>query len=162
MPELHKLTTVLGIMQDRGHQVALVTDGRMSGASGKVPAAIHVTPEALEGGVIGKIRDGDIVRLDADAGTLMVLASDAELAARPLPTPDLSGNEFGMGRDLFAGLPPDGRPRRPWRERLRDGLSRQPRVRRPSRHRDLRTLAGLDGAAASVFSRASPRSTTTT
>jgi phosphogluconate dehydratase len=104
MPELHRLTTVLGIMQDRGHRVALVTDGRMSGASGKVPAAIHVTPEALEGGVIGKIHDGDIVRLDADAGTLMVMASDAELASRPLPTPDLSGNEFGMGRDLFAGF----------------------------------------------------------
>src|SRR4051794_28038543 len=73
MPELHKLTTVLGVLQDRGHRVALVTDGRMSGASGKVPAAIHVTPEALEGGVIGKVRDGDLIRLDADAGTLDVL-----------------------------------------------------------------------------------------
>lgn len=70
MPELHRLTTVLGILQDRGQRVALVTDGRMSGASGKVPAAIHVTPEALEGGVIGKIRDGDVVRLDATTGTL--------------------------------------------------------------------------------------------
>ena len=75
MPELHKLTTVLGVLQDRGHKVALVTDGRMSGASGKVPAAIHVTPEALEGGAIGKIRDGDMIRLDADAGTLEVLVA---------------------------------------------------------------------------------------
>ncbi|MBN9250468.1 MAG: phosphogluconate dehydratase, partial [Mesorhizobium sp.] len=73
MPELHKLTTVLGVLQDRGQRVAIVTDGRMSGASGKVPAAIHVTPEALEGGVIGKINAGDIVRLDAEAGTLDVL-----------------------------------------------------------------------------------------
>ena len=69
MPELHKLTTVLGVLQDRGHKVALVTDGRMSGASGKVPAAIHLTPEALEGGAIGKVRDGDLIRLDADGGT---------------------------------------------------------------------------------------------
>ena len=104
MPELHRLTTVLGILQDRGRKVALVTDGRMSGASGKVPAAIHVTPEALEGGPIGKVLDGDIVRLDAEAGTLEVLVDAAELAARPTPAPDLSENGFGMGRELFAGL----------------------------------------------------------
>jgi len=104
MPELHRLTTVLGVLQDRGHRVALVTDGRMSGASGKVPAAIHVTPEALEGGPIGRLHDGDIVRLDADAGTLEVLVSADELAARPLRTPDLSGNEYGFGRELFAGF----------------------------------------------------------
>jgi phosphogluconate dehydratase len=104
MPELHRLTTVLGVLQDRGHKVALVTDGRMSGASGKVPAAIHVTPEALEGGPIGRLHDGDIVRLDADAGTLEVLVSAEELAARPLRTPDLSGNEYGFGRELFAGF----------------------------------------------------------
>ncbi|MCG8272158.1 phosphogluconate dehydratase [Aquamicrobium sp. NLF2-7] len=104
MPELHRLTTVLGILQDRGQRVALVTDGRMSGASGKVPAAIHVTPEALEGGVIGKIRDGDVVRLDATTGTLELLVSAADLALRPEPHPDLSENEFGFGRELFAGF----------------------------------------------------------
>jgi phosphogluconate dehydratase len=104
MPELHKLTPTLGVLQDRGHKVALVTDGRMSGASGKVPAAIHVTPEALDGGVIGKVRDGDMVRLDAEAGTLEVLAASAELAARPVVTPDLSGNNHGFGRELFAGF----------------------------------------------------------
>ncbi|MBX3584153.1 MAG: phosphogluconate dehydratase [Rhizobiaceae bacterium] len=104
MPELHRLTTVLGVLQDRGHRVALVTDGRMSGASGKVPAAIHVTPEALEGGPLGRLHDGDIVRLDADSGTLEVLVSDEELAKRPIATPDLSANENGFGRELFAGF----------------------------------------------------------
>jgi phosphogluconate dehydratase len=84
--------------------VALVTDGRMSGASGKVPAAIHVTPEALEGGVIGRIRDGDIIRLDADNGTLEVLAPASELAVRKVPDIDLSANEHGFGRELFAGF----------------------------------------------------------
>jgi phosphogluconate dehydratase len=104
MPELHKLTTVLGILQDRGQRVALVTDGRMSGASGKVPAAIHVTPEALEGGAIGKIRDGDMVRLDATTGTLELLVPAAELTLRPQAGADLSENEFGFGRELFAGF----------------------------------------------------------
>ena len=92
MPELHKLTTVLGVLQDRGQRVALVTDGRMSGASGKVPAAIHVTPEAVEGGPIGKIRDGDIIRLDADAGTLEVLVEADDLKTRLAPRIDLSEN----------------------------------------------------------------------
>ncbi len=104
MPELHKLTTVLGVLQDRGHKVALVTDGRMSGASGKVPAAIHVTPEALEGGAIGKVRDGDVVRLDADAGTLEVLVEPSELKLRMVPRIDLSANTYGFGRELFAGF----------------------------------------------------------
>jgi phosphogluconate dehydratase len=104
MPELHRLTTVLGVLQDRGFHVALVTDGRMSGASGKVPAAIHVTPEALDGGPIARIEDSDIIRLDAEAGTLEVLVEDAALAARPLAAPDLSANGFGMGRELFAGF----------------------------------------------------------
>ena len=104
MPELHKLTPVLGLLQDRGFHVALVTDGRMSGASGKVPAAIHVTPEALDGGMIARIADGDMVRLDAEAGTLEVLVDAAILAARPAVRPDLSANEFGMGRELFAGF----------------------------------------------------------
>ncbi len=104
MPELHKLTTVLGVLQDRGQRVALVTDGRMSGASGKVPAAIHVTPEALEGGPIGRIRDGDVIRLDAEAGALEVLVPAGELTLRPPAEADLSANGFGMGRELFAGL----------------------------------------------------------
>ena len=104
MPELHKLTTVLGILQDRGQRVALVTDGRMSGASGKVPAAIHVTPEAVEDGPIARIRDGDIIRLDADAGTLEVLVPEPEFALRRTADADLIGNEFGFGRELFAGF----------------------------------------------------------
>jgi phosphogluconate dehydratase len=102
MPELHKLTTVLGILQDRGQRVALLTDGRMSGASGKVPAAIHVTPEAVDNGPIGRIRNGDVIRLDAAHGAIEVLVDAAEFAARPQAVADLSGNEFGMGRELFA------------------------------------------------------------
>ncbi|MEX2696112.1 phosphogluconate dehydratase [Rhizobium mongolense] len=102
MPELHKLTPPLGVLQDRGFHVALLTDGRMSGASGKVPAAIHVTPEAVEGGPIARIQDGDIIRLDAIRGTLEVLLDAATLADREPVTADLSDNEFGMGRELFA------------------------------------------------------------
>ncbi|MDF3154013.1 phosphogluconate dehydratase [Mesorhizobium sp. XAP10] len=104
MPELHKLTTVLGILQDRGQRVALVTDGRMSGASGKVPAAIHVTPEAVEEGPIARIHEGDIIRLDADAGTLEVLVPAGDFALRRMADADLIGNEFGFGRELFAGF----------------------------------------------------------
>ena len=102
MPELHKLTPPLGVLQDRGFRVALLTDGRMSGASGKVPAAIHVTPEAVDGGPIARIKDGDIIRLDAIAGTLEVLVDAADLAERESVVIDLSENEFGLGRDLFA------------------------------------------------------------
>ena len=102
MPELHKLTTILGILQDRGQKVALLTDGRMSGASGKVPAAIHVTPEAVDNGPIARIRNGDIIRLDATHGKLDLLVDAAELAARTPAAPDLSGNAYGMGRELFA------------------------------------------------------------
>ncbi len=102
MPELHSLTPTLSVLQDRGLRVALVTDGRMSGASGKVPAAIHVSPEAACGGPLARLRDGDIIRLDADAGTLEVLGID--LAARPPVAADLSGNEFGSGRELFAAF----------------------------------------------------------
>ena len=102
MPELHKLMPPLGVLQDRGFRVALVTDGRLSGASGKVPAAIHVTPEAMNGGGIGKVIDGDIVRIDGDAGTLSVLVSPEEWAARPQAEADLSANAFGCGRELFA------------------------------------------------------------
>lgn len=102
MPELHKLTPALSILQERGFKVALVTDGRMSGASGKVPAAIHVSPEALSGGPIGKVRNGDLIRLDANSGALTVLVDDAEWAAREQAQADLTHNDFGMGRDLFA------------------------------------------------------------
>ncbi|MEH0076591.1 phosphogluconate dehydratase [Pannonibacter sp. Pt2] len=102
MPELHKLTPALGILQDKGLKVALVTDGRMSGASGKVPAAIHVTPEACDGGPIARIQDGDVIRVDAVKGTLEVLVDAAEFNARPLATHDLSANQTGTGRDLFA------------------------------------------------------------
>ncbi|MBP2485933.1 phosphogluconate dehydratase [Rhizobium leguminosarum] len=102
MPELHKLTPPLGVLQDRGFRVALLTDGRMSGASGKVPAAIHVTPEAVDGGPIARIREGDIIRLDAIKGTLELLVDAADLAEREPVTVDLSDNEFGMGRELFA------------------------------------------------------------
>ncbi|WP_392710049.1 phosphogluconate dehydratase [Rhizobium ruizarguesonis] len=102
MPELHKLTPPLGVLQDRGFRVALLTDGRMSGASGKVPAAIHVTPEAVDGGPIARIREGDIIRLDAIKGTLELLVDAADIAEREPVTVDLSDNEFGMGRELFA------------------------------------------------------------
>jgi len=101
MPELHKLTPTLGLLQDRGHKVALVTDGRMSGASGKVPAAIHVTPEAAEGGTLARLRDGDVIRLDPRTGTLAVIANAADIAARSPMAPDLSANDHGMGRELF-------------------------------------------------------------
>jgi len=102
MPELHSLTPMFGIMQGRGQKVALVTDGRMSGASGKVPAAIHVSPEALDGGPIGRIQDGDIIRVDGDAGVLEVLNADA--LERPLATADLSDNQWGVGRDMFSAF----------------------------------------------------------
>ena len=102
MPELHSLTPTLSILQERGLKVALVTDGRMSGASGKVPAAIHISPEAAAGGPIAKLRDGDVVRLDAVAGTLTVLTPDFD--ARPLATADLSANAWGLGRELFAAF----------------------------------------------------------
>lgn len=99
MPELHSLTPTLSVLQDRGLRVALVTDGRMSGASGKVPAAIHVSPEAATGGPLARLREGDIIRLDADAGTLTVLAPDFD--TRTPITADLSANSFGIGRELF-------------------------------------------------------------
>ena len=99
MPELHSLTPMLSVCQDRGLNMALVTDGRMSGASGKVPAAIHVSPEAAKGGPLARLRDGDIVRLDAVAGTLSVLTADFE--SRTPVTSDLSANRHGMGRELF-------------------------------------------------------------
>ena len=107
MPELHKLTPPLAVLQGKGFKVALVTDGRMSGASGKVPAAIHVSPEAAAGGPLAKVQDGDLVRLDATAGTLQVLVAAADWDARPLATmPEAlrAANGIGMGRELFAGM----------------------------------------------------------
>ncbi|MFL6724379.1 MAG: dihydroxy-acid dehydratase, partial [Sphingomicrobium sp.] len=98
MPELHKLTPLLGVLQDRGHKIALVTDGRMSGASGKVPAAIHCCPEALNGGPLGQLRDGDVVRLCGNRGLLEAVDVDFDTRepASPPPPP------IGTGRELFA------------------------------------------------------------
>ena len=102
MPELHKLTPTLAAMQDRGQRVALLTDGRMSGASGKVLAAIHVVPEAADAGPIARLREGDPVRIDADAGTLDVYVDAATWAARAATPPDNGAYRHGMGRELFA------------------------------------------------------------
>jgi phosphogluconate dehydratase len=102
MPELHALTPALANLQDAGHHVAMVTDGRMSGASGKVPAAIHVSPEILAGGPLGLVRDGDIIRVDANSGALEALVPDAVWAARKMAVADLTSSHIGMGRELFA------------------------------------------------------------
>jgi phosphogluconate dehydratase len=107
MPELHKLTPPLAVLQGRGLRVALVTDGRMSGASGKVPAAIHVSPEALGGGPLARVRDGDVIRVDAVAGTLEVLVDAADWAARAPAERARALAEAhgtGFGRDLFSGM----------------------------------------------------------
>ena len=99
MPELHQLTPYLAVLQDRGAKVALVTDGRMSGASGKVLAALHLSPEAAAGGA--KIRDGDLITVDAENGLLSV---DADLEGRPAASLDLSSEHAGMGRELFSAF----------------------------------------------------------
>ncbi len=107
MPELHKLTPPLAVLQGKGYKVALVTDGRMSGASGRVPAAIHVSPEALAGGPLAKVRDGDLIRLDAVAGTLAALVDAAEWAARnnaTLSAEQAEEHAFDLGRELFGGM----------------------------------------------------------
>ncbi|BEP53644.1 phosphogluconate dehydratase [Variovorax sp. V118] len=107
MPELHKLTPPLSVLQGKGFRVALVTDGRMSGASGKIPAAIHVSPEAAAGGPLAKVRDGDLIRLDAVAGTLAVLLPEDEWAARETATlsdAQRIADGHGLGRELFAGM----------------------------------------------------------
>ncbi len=104
MPELHQLTPCLASLQSKGHKVGLVTDGRMSGASGAVPAAIHVTPECVNGGPLGLVRDGDIVRLDSHAGVLEAFVSAELWQARAVPQPDLAGNGFGTGRELFGNF----------------------------------------------------------
>jgi phosphogluconate dehydratase len=104
MPELHKLTPSLASLQSRGFQVGLVTDGRMSGASGSVPAAIHVTPECVNGGPLGKVRDGDLILLDCHRGVLQAKVADEEWARREIPTLDHARNEFGCGRELFVNM----------------------------------------------------------
>jgi phosphogluconate dehydratase len=107
MPELHKLTPPLSVLQEKGFKVAIVTDGRMSGASGKVPAAIHMSPEASAGGAIGKVRTGDIIRLNITAGTVNALVDEDIWRAREVE--ELSdakrfSNAHGMGRELFGGM----------------------------------------------------------
>jgi phosphogluconate dehydratase len=101
MPELHKLTPALSSLQDKGFKVALITDGRMSGASGTVPAAIHVTPEVLDGGPLGKVRDGDVIRLDSHTGELQARVPETEWQQREVAKANLAGNNYGMGRELF-------------------------------------------------------------
>jgi phosphogluconate dehydratase len=101
MPELHQLTPCLALLQDKGFKVALITDGRMSGASGVVPAAIHVTPECAGGGPLGKVRDGDVIRLDSNAGVLEARVPAEEWARRECATSDLARNNAGTGRELF-------------------------------------------------------------
>jgi phosphogluconate dehydratase len=108
MPELHKLTPPLAVLQGKGFKVALVTDGRMSGASGKVPAAIHVSPEALAGGPLAKVRDGDVIRLDAVAGTLQALVRCSRVggarAGHAWTPTRRRHNAHGLGRELFGGM----------------------------------------------------------
>jgi len=104
MPELHKLTPYLGVLQDRGFRVGLITDGRMSGASGKVPAAIHVYPEAADEGPLSRVRNGDVIALDADNGLLEIDVPADEFARRPVAKADLSANRHGLGRELFGWM----------------------------------------------------------
>jgi phosphogluconate dehydratase len=104
MPELHKLITPLSLVMEQGHRVAMVTDGRLSGASGKVPAAIHVTPEAFCGGILAKVRDGDRILLDVGAGRLDLLLDDEAIAAREYADPAVGEVRYGVGRQIFASL----------------------------------------------------------
>jgi phosphogluconate dehydratase len=104
MPELHSLTPPLSVLQKRGHRVALVTDGRMSGASGSVPAAIHVTPECVAGGALALVRDGDLLRLDSEKGTLDACVPAEQWRTREAAQLDLSANGYGFGRELFASF----------------------------------------------------------
>lgn len=104
MPELHKLMPPLGVLLDRHFNIALVTDGRLSGASGKVPSAIHVTPEAWDGGLLAKVQNGDMIRVNGQTGELTLLVDEAELAQREAGHPDLSAGRRGMGRELFGAL----------------------------------------------------------
>ena len=104
MPELHGLMPPLGVLQDKGFKVAIITDGRMSGASGKVPSAIHLSPEALDGGMLAKVKTGDMIRFDAKEGEIMLLVDEKELDSRSIKVPDLSTNRYGFGRELFVSV----------------------------------------------------------
>jgi len=104
MPELHRLTPPLGVLQDKGFKVALVTDGRMSGASGKVPAAIHLTPEAYKGGLIAKVKNGDVIELNTTKGECILYVGEAELASRGSAKVDLIDSHVGMGREMFGSM----------------------------------------------------------
>jgi len=104
MPELHGLMPPLGVLQDKGFKVAIITDGRMSGASGKVPSAIHCVPEALDGGMLAKVKTGDMIRFDIHKGEVMLLADEDELKSRSIAIPDLSANMHGFGRELFVSI----------------------------------------------------------
>ena len=104
MPELHKLTPPLGVLQDRGFKVALITDGRMSGASGKVPSAIHMHPECIDGGPLTRVRDGDVIVLNTQTGEVNVQVDDAEFAARIPAANSASDHHHGMGRELFSAF----------------------------------------------------------
>lgn len=104
MPELHRLTPPLGVLQDRGYKVALVTDGRMSGASGKVPAAIHVTPEAYKGGLIAKVQNGDMIEINTQTGELKLFVEESELDQRQAARTDIALHQVGMGREMFGGM----------------------------------------------------------
>jgi phosphogluconate dehydratase len=104
MPELHSLTPPLGVLQDKGFKVALVTDGRMSGASGKVPAAIHVTPEACKGGLIAKVQTGDLIELNTQTGVMSLLVDNLVLETREAKVTDVALHQIGMGREMFAGV----------------------------------------------------------
>ena len=104
MPELHKLTPLLATLQDAGTRVALITDGRMSGASGRVPAAIHLTPEAAAGGAIAKLQDGDKICMDWSAKVLHADVDEKTMQARPAATGDLEANQTGCGRELFSWM----------------------------------------------------------
>ncbi len=104
MPELHSLTPPLGVLQDKGFKVALVTDGRMSGASGKVPAAIHVTPEAIHGGLLCKVVDGDVIELNTETGEMTLHVDSETLIKRSPKTADTEKHQVGMGREMFAGM----------------------------------------------------------
>lgn len=104
MPELHGLMPPLGVLQDKGFKVAIITDGRMSGASGKVPSAIHISPEAVDGGILAKIEDGDIIRFDIENGVIELMVEDDVLNAREFSNPNLSSNRYGFGRELFVSM----------------------------------------------------------
>ena len=104
MPELHKLMPPLGVLQDKGFKVAIITDGRMSGASGKVASAIHLYPEAIEGGIISKVEDGDLIEMDIKNGTLNILLEDDILEKRVAKNINLEKNRYGLGVELFSTI----------------------------------------------------------